>query len=256
MWKVCACVFVLMLTVSSLFAKDEVFQTVTWPDSGPAIIRFSFSKFKTVGTSGREHSYLTETIAENVSDKKISNAGFSLYVFDKSKARIGEGYISLSNVGPGETVKFEVRLTASGTPLSLAVVSTTPDSVARSFSVTINSVPQGAELKVDGKAMGITPKIIEVGIGKHVLEFSKEGFTSGKFPLEMTSHDASGGSVSYELGSAARDTIELRDGSILSGDVISVSGMQIEVRIGGNVQSFDRNQVKRILFTERDPPTN
>lgn len=256
MWKVCACFFVLMVMASSLFAKDEVFQTVTWPDSGPAVIRFSFSKFKTVGGSGREHAYITDTTAENVSDKKISNAGFSLYVFDKSKARIGEGYISLSNVAPGETVKFEVRLMASGTPVSLAVASTAPDSVARSFSVTINSVPQGAELKVDGKAMGTTPKIIEVGVGKHVLEFSKEGFTSGKFPLEMTSHDASGGSVSYELGSAARDTIELRDGSILSGDVISISATQIEVRIAGNIQSFDRNQVKRILFTERDPPTN
>jgi hypothetical protein len=61
-------------------------------------------------------------------------------------------------------------------------------------------VPQGAVLKVDGKEAGTTPKIIEVAIGKHMLEFSKEGFNSGKFPLEMTSHDASGASVSYELG--------------------------------------------------------
>jgi hypothetical protein len=38
--------------------------------------------------------------------------------------------------------------------------------------------------------------------------------------------------------------------------VISISATQIEVRIGGNVQSLERNQVKRILFTERDPPTN
>jgi hypothetical protein len=244
-------------SLSSLFAKDEVFQTATWPDSGPPAIRFTVSKFRTLGSpQGRERNYVTETTAENISNKKISNAGFLLYVFDKSKARIGEGYISLSNVGPGETVRFEVKLSASGTPVSLTVVSAVPDSSTRSFSVTVNSVPQGAELSVDGKAMGITPKIIEVGIGKHVLEFSKEGFTNAKFPLEMTSHDASGGTVSYELGSAARDTIELRDGSILSGDVISISATQIEVRIGGNVQSLERNQVKRILFTERDPPTN
>lgn len=59
-----------------------------------------------------------------------------------------------------------------------------------------------------------------VSIGKHMLEFSKEGFNSGKFPLGMSSHDASGGSVSYELGSAAHDTIELRDGSVLSGDLV------------------------------------
>jgi len=39
-------------------------------------------------------------------------------------------------------------------------------------------------LKVDGKEVGTTPKIIGVAIGKHVLEFSKEDFNSGKFPLK------------------------------------------------------------------------
>ena len=109
---------------------------------------------------------------------------------------------------------------------------------------------------MDGKAAGTTPKLIDVANGKHVLGFEKEGFNPGKFPLEITSHDASGGSVSYELGSAAHDTIELRDGSVLTGDLVSVSGMQVEVRIGGNAQSFDRNQVKRILLTERAAASN
>jgi hypothetical protein len=137
---------------------------------------------------GKEHTYLTDTIAENVSDKTNGNANFSLYVFDKSNARIGEGYINLANVGPGQTVKFQITLPASGNPVSVAVSASAP----RSLSITVNSVPQGAVLKVDGKEVGTTPKIIEVAIGKHVLEFSKEGFNSGKFPLEMTSHDASG----------------------------------------------------------------
>ena len=121
--------------------------------------------------------------------------------------------------------------------------------------MTVNSVPQGALLRVDGKEAGTTPKIVELSNGKHILEFSKEGFNSGKFPLEITSHDTSGGNVSYELGSAAHDTIELRDGSILSGDLVSVNGMEILVRIGGNSQTFNRNLVKRILLTERDPAT-
>jgi len=250
--KTFACVLLLAVAVSSLLAKDNVFQTVSWPESGQTVLRFSFSKFKDVGGMGKEHTYLTDTIAENVSDKTIGNANFSLYVFDKSNARIGEGYINLANVGPGQTVKFQITLSASGNPVSVAVSASAP----RSLSITVNSVPQGAVLKVDGKEAGTTPKIIEVAIGKHMLEFSKEGFNSGKFPLEMTSHDASGGTVSYELGSAAHDTIELRDGSILSGDLISINGMQVQVRIGGNTQAFDRNQVKRILLTERDPVSN
>jgi hypothetical protein len=84
---------------------------------------------------------------------------------------------------------------------------------------------------LDRKAEGTTPKVIDVAIGKHMLEFEKEGFNRGNFPLEITSRDASGGSVSYELGSAAHDTIELRDGSVLTGDLVSISGMQVQVRI-------------------------
>jgi hypothetical protein len=57
----------------------------------------------------------------------------------------------------------------------------------------------------------------------------------------------------YELASAAHDTIEFRDGSVLAGDLVSVNGMQVLIRIGGNAETFDRNHVKRILLTERDP---
>jgi len=201
---------------------------------------------------GKERTYITETVAENLSDKTITNTNFSLYVFDKNSARIGEGYINLTNVSAGQTVKFQITLSASGTPASLTVFAGAP----RTVSITVNSVPQGATLTVDGKEAGTTPKIIEAAIGKHTLEFNKEGFNPGKFPLEITSRDASGGSVSYELGNAAHDTIELRDGSVLTGDLVSVVGMQVQVRIGGNTQTFDRNQVKRILLTEREPPSN
>jgi hypothetical protein len=247
-------VFFMVLAVSSLVAKDTTFQVVSWPDSGQPVLRFTFSKFKEIAGMGKERTYITETTAQNLSDKTINNASFSLYVFDKDKARVGEGYINLTNVSAGQTVKFQITLAASGTPASLTLSAST--SAARIVQVTINSVPQGASFKVDGKEMGTTPMIVDVAVGKHVLDFSKEGFNSGKFPLEITSRDASGGSVSYELGSAAHDTIELRDGSVLSGDLVSVNGTQVQVRIGGSTQTYDRNQVKRILLTEREPASN
>ena len=246
---------ILLLAVASLLAvaKDQPFQVVSWPDSGQPVLRFTFSKFKDVGRGmGRERTYISDVEALNLSDKTISGGSFSLYVFDKGKARIGEGYINLTNVSAGETVKFQITIAASGSPNSVAVSTSAP----RTVSITVNSIPQGAVLTVDGKAAGTTPKLIDVAIGKHMLGFEKEGFNPGKFPLEITSHDASGGSVSYELGSAAHDTIELRDGSVLTGDLVSVSGMQVEIRIGGNTQTFDRNQVKRILLTERAPASN
>ena len=65
-------------------------------------------------------------------------------------------------------------------------------------------------LKLDGAAMGATPRMIAVGPGKHTLSFSKEGFAAGNFPLEISRDDVSGGTVSFELESAF-DSIELRD---------------------------------------------
>lgn len=118
--------------------------------------------------------------------------------------------------------------------------------------MTVNSVPQGAALKIDGAEAGVTPKIIQVTPGKHLLEFTKDGFGAGHFPLEITPDDVSGGSVSYELGTSTHDTIELRDGSVLSGDVESVSATEVVVKIGGNVQRLSRNQVKRIGLVSRE----
>jgi len=47
----------------------------------------------------------------------------------------------------------------------------------------------------------------------------------------------------------------LRDGSILNGDLVSVAGMEVQVRVGGTIQHIDRNKVKRILLTEREAPS-
>jgi hypothetical protein len=60
--------------------------------------------------------------------------------------------------------------------------------------------------------------------------------------------------VSYEQGTSAHDTIELRDGSVFVCDVESVSATEVVARIGSKLQRLNRNQVKRILLVERDMP--
>jgi hypothetical protein len=107
MSKTFASVLFVAVSVSSLLAKDNIFQTVNWPDSGQTVLRFSFSKFKDVGGMGKAHTYLTDTTVENVWDKTIGNANFSLYVFDKSNARIGEGYINLRMLGLARRSSFK-----------------------------------------------------------------------------------------------------------------------------------------------------
>jgi len=251
---------VLLAFLSVALAKDQPFQVIVWPEKGDPVLRLTFGKFKEVGSVGSERTYITDTTAENLWSKRIPDASFALYVYDKNKVRIAEANVSVSNVAPGETIKFQTTIASSGPPASLSVTprylpkELGPASPPRTVSLTINTVPQGASAKLDSQDIGITPKIARIAVGKHVLDFTKEGFNPGKFPFEVGPDDASGGSVSFELGTSAHDTIELRDGSVLSGDVVSLSGMEVVIKVGGNNQSLNRNLVKRILLIERDTP--
>src|SRR6266568_1915502 len=119
MRRVAASILLLAVAGLSAVAKDQPFQAVSWPDSGQPVLRFTFSKFKDVGGGmGKERTYISDVEALNLSNKTISGASLSFYVFDKGKARIGEGYINLTNISAGETVKFQVTIAASGSPSS------------------------------------------------------------------------------------------------------------------------------------------
>ena len=252
----------ILLMATLCLAKDEP-RVMVWPETGKPVLRFSFAKFRESSFSGKQHLYTSETTIENLWDKKISQANFSLYLFDKNKVRIGDGSIDVTNISSGESIRLQTTVAASGKPVTMTL---SPESLPaelqpampprppRQISITVNSIPQGASLKIDGEDMGTTPKVVRVSVGKHTLEFSKEGFTAGSFPLDIGPDDASGGSVSYQLGNSAHDTIELRDGSVMVGDVEAVSATEVIVLIGGNLQHLGRNQVKRILLVERDMP--
>ena len=151
MRRIFVAVILMFVSLPSFASKDTPFQTVIWPDSGTPVLRFTFSKFKQlVGGAGKERTYVTDSTAENLSDKTLGSVSMLLYVFDKTQARIGDGHIELANVGPHETVKFEITLYVSGTPASVSVAADAP----RTLSVTINSVPQGANVALDGKELG------------------------------------------------------------------------------------------------------
>ncbi|MGA8085710.1 MAG: PEGA domain-containing protein [Terracidiphilus sp.] len=246
------CSLALLLSAIPALAKDAPLPVINWPSTGTPVVRFTFGKFKTLPGMGSLHGYVMETTAQNLSARVISSARFSVYLFDKAKVRVGEDAIALSNVGPGETVRFQTTVMASGQPVSVSINEKTD--AAKTVSLTVNSTPQGALLKVDGVEAGVTPRLITVGAGRHILSFSKEGFKAGEFPLEIGRDDVSGGSISYELGAASFDSIELRDGSVLNGDLVSVSGMDVEIRVGGNLQHIDRNRIKRIMLVQRDAP--
>jgi|HubBroStandDraft_6_1064221.scaffolds.fasta_scaffold399209_2 hypothetical protein len=242
----------LVLCAFPLFAKDTPLQTIDWPSSGSPVVRFTFGKFKSLPGMGNLHGYVMDTTAENLSPRRIPSARFNVYLFDKNKVRVGQDVIAITNVGPGEVVKFETTVSTSGQPASVSIEEIAAS--AKIVSITVNSTPQGAVLSVDGTEAGVTPRMISVGPGHHTLTFTKEGFTTGAFPLDISRDDVSGGTVSYELGAPSFDSIELRDGTVLNGDLVSISGMDVEIRVGGSIQHMDRNKIKRVMFVHRDAP--
>src|SRR5260370_31673896 len=98
----------------------------------------------------------------------------------------------------------------------------------------------------------MTPVMVKLTIGSHNLDLTKEGYAPGATPLEITPDELPGGSITVELGGLSRDTVELRDGSVVLGDVISLSMTQVVVRVDGRDQAYDRNQVKRLTLVERE----
>jgi hypothetical protein len=259
MKRILALSFVLLFSLAAV-AKDAPPTIMLWPTPEKPIVRFAFGKFVKLGSMATQNSYSVDVIADNLWDKPISLASFEVYFFSKDNVRIGSGYITLNNLGVKETVRFAVPFGAAGAPpVSFKIVSTNlprelgPAAAPRKIRLTVYSVPAGANLKVDGTDVGVTPKQVEFTLGKHALQFSMTGYYSGSYPVELGPDDVSGGTVSYELGALAHDTIEMRDGTTLNADVETVNATTVTAHIGGSLQSLDRNQVKRILFTQRDP---
>jgi hypothetical protein len=233
-------------------ATDAPLQTIDWPSTGKAAVRFTLGKFKALPGTGNLRSYLMDTTAENVSAKRIPSARFNVYLYDKAKVRVGQSVIEILNLGPGGVAKFETTVATSAEPVSVSVEDVT--TATRSVSITVNSTPQGAALALDGTAVGVTPRMISVEPGHHTLVITKEGFASGTIPLDIGRDDASGGMVNFELGAPSSDSIELRDGTVLYADLVSISGMDVEIRVGGSIEHMDRNKIKRVLFVHRDVP--
>jgi len=252
-------VLLVCLTIRAVGYSKDALPTVSWPQDKP-LLQFTISKVNHVGGYQGQQTYILDLAVSNLSAKRIPQASFTFYLFDKQQVRIGQGYIDLANVSPNETVKMQVNAQAVGTPASFTVIpQRLPAELAgaappKLIAVTVYSVPSGAKLSIDGKDAGITPIAAQMVPGSHTLTFTKEGYNPGTFPMVVAPDQLSGGSVSFELGSAAHDTVELRDDTVVNGDLQSIDATTVVVTVGGNPQKFDRNQVKRISLVEREQP--
>jgi hypothetical protein len=250
-------VIFLCLFLPGISSAKDAATTVTWPADKP-LFQFTISKMNRVGAYQGQQTYILDLAVVNLSGTRVSQASFTFYLFDKQQVRIGQGYIEIANVSPNETVKMQVNAQAVGTPATFSVMAQhMPPELAgvappKAIPTTVYSVPSGARLSVDGREVGVTPIAAQLTPGSHTLTFTKEGYSPGTFPMVVATDQLPGGSVSFELGSAAHDTIELRDGSVVNGDLQSIDGTEVVVTVGGNPQKFNRNQVKKVILIERE----
>src|SRR5450759_2979780 len=221
---------VVFLSLFSFAHAKEAMSPVDWPANNP-VLQFTISKVNRVGGYQGQQTYILDLAVRNMMTKPISRASFQFFLYDKQQVRIGQGYIDLTNVSPGEMIKMQVNAVTTGTPASFTVSpQSLPAELAgaappKPISVTVYSVPSEAKLSVDGKEVGVTPIATQLIPGSHTLTFKKTGYNTGTFPMIVSPDQLPGGSVTFELGSGAHDTVELRDGTVVNGDLQSVDPM-------------------------------
>jgi len=243
---------VLVLASGFCMAKDTNL-TLLWPQDKPAI-KLTFGKFQQIAVLAGQSTFVCDVVVENLTDKPVPRASFTIYGNDKNNVRIGEGLLSLSDLDPQQQVKVRLQFTSVGIPVSLTLSAKkdmlSPPGV-KTIPLKVLSVPPGAKLKVDGQDAGITPVMVKLTIGSHTLDLTKEGYAPGTTPFDVTPDELPGGSITVELGGLSRDTVELRDGTVLLGDVLSMSLTAVVVSVDGKEQTLERNQVKKMMLVER-----
>jgi len=241
----------LLWVVVKALAADTV---LTWPTSGQdTMLRFAVGKLHQISSVSGQSDYLGEAQAENLSTKAIPSASFYLYLLDKNGNRVGEGYLEVTNLAAGQRAKIPVSVHAFGSFARMELQPQhLPSDEPMKIKMSITSVPSGASVKLDSQESGVTPQVLPIAPGKHVLEFSKEGYAIESTPLEIAGN-ALPGSVKAELNPLTVDTVVLCDGTVLLGNLVSVTGTGVTINVKGKPVRVERNRVARVVFGQRQP---
>ncbi len=242
----------LLSLAAAAFAADTV---LTWPTSGDPMLRFTVGKLRQISSTSGQTDYLGDALAENLGSKAIPSASFYLYLLDKSGKRVGEGYLEVTNLAAGQQAKVPVSVHAMGSFVKMELQPQhLPTDEPMKVKMSISSEPSGASLKVDEQESGVTPQVLTMAPGQHTVEFSKEGYEKASTPVELT-ENAPPGSLKLELVPLTTDTVVLRDGTVLLGNVISVTATGVSLNVKGKPTKLERSRVARVIFGQRPGST-
>jgi hypothetical protein len=241
-------------------SKDQnaVAIVMFWPRQDNAILKLTFSRFRSLASYGGKTTLQSDVIVQNLSSKAIPKGSLTVLLLDKNRAEVGSGALIVNNLGAGALAQVPFQCETVGAPVTLSLSARNNEgapTAVKTIPMTVISVPAGANLKVDDEEEGLTPANVNISVGTHQLTLAKEGFAVATAPLEVAPDEAPGGSITITLGGLSNDSLELRDGSTLTGDVMSMTLEKIVIDVNGQRQTLDRNRVKKIFLVERAETT-
>ncbi len=241
-------------------SKDQnaVAIVMFWPRQDKAILKLTFSRFRSLASNGGKTTLQSDVIVQNLSSKTIPKGSLTVALLDKNRAEVGSAPLIVNNLSAGALADVSFQCETVGAPVALSLAARNNDGAPiaiKTIPITVISVPAGANLKVDDEDEGLTPANINIGAGTHQLTLAKEGFAVATTPLEVAPDEAPGGSITITLGGLSNDSVELRDGSTVTGDVMSMTLDKIVIDVNGQRQTLDRNRVKKIFLVERTVTT-
>lgn len=246
---------VLALFVATGHANNSPGIVMFWPNQDRPTIKVTFGAFRQVASYAGKLTLVADVMIENVSGQPIPRASFAVHLMDKDKVRIGNGVLVFDDLSAGEATKVLFQCDTVGVPSSIGLAANRDaqgiPNATKVVPLKIISVPAGAKLKVDGKDQGITPVLANLTVGTHALELSKDDFATATSSIDVRADEMEGGSITIELAGLSQDAIELRDGTVLVGDAVSLSLTELVFRVTGKDTKYDRNQIKKITLVER-----
>jgi hypothetical protein len=246
MQRTLACsVLVLAALVSRLGAQSSPSITVQWPDDEKPMLRMVFAGFVRVGLVNGQGVYTSDVRAQNLAGQSMPRSVFTVNVLDANGVKIGSARLRLEGIPPYRMATAQVQFSAAGAPAKVSLLA------GKTIPLAVKSVPPGASFSVDGEAAGVAPKLFDFTIGSHTIEFHKDGYASGSTQLDVGMDELPGGSITLELGGLSQDTVEMRDGTTVAGDLISLTLQEVEFQSEGKTKTLERNQIKKIFLVER-----
>jgi len=240
-----SCVLLIAALVPQLNSQSSPPVTVQWPDADKPMLKLVFAGFARVGLVNGTGIYASDVTAQNISDQAMPRSVFTVNILDANGVKIGKARLQLDAIPSYRTTRSQVQFSAAGTPANVSLIA------GRTIPLSVKSVPPGASFSVDGEEAGVTPKVYDFTIGSHTIEFHKEGYAPGSTRLDVGADELPGGSIGLELGGLSQDTVELRDGTTVTGDLISMTLQEAVFQSEGKVKTLDRNQIKKIFLVER-----